>query len=149
MAGDRGGGVAPVDHEVVALGLARDRLADGGDELPVIVATPERRPQIGGVLLPQAHIEGARAGEPHAVAGFAEIMRHRRDEADASTRLLALEIARGAAGAIVADLEGEATGELGAKQREREILLQPHFAADLAHRHDLDERDVESLAPGP
>ena len=40
------------------------------------------RAEIGGVLLAQAHEERSGAGEPHAVAAFAEIMRERRDQAE-------------------------------------------------------------------
>src|SRR6185295_4616256 len=61
MAGDRGPGVAAVDDEVVALGLAADRLAHGRLQELVALARPQRRAQIGGVILAEAHIERAGA----------------------------------------------------------------------------------------
>ena len=73
--------VAAVDDEVVALGLARDRLGDRPVEQLVALGGAQRRAQVGGVLLAEAHIERAGAGQPHAVAAFAEIVGERRDEA--------------------------------------------------------------------
>ena len=43
--------MAAVDDEVVALGLARDRLADRLAERLVGLAGPERRAQVGGIVL--------------------------------------------------------------------------------------------------
>ena len=74
--------VAAVDDEIVALGLARDRLADRRLERLVALRLAQRRAQIGGVLLAEAHIERAGAGQPDAVAALAEIMGQRRDEAE-------------------------------------------------------------------
>src|ERR1700741_719693 len=68
---DGGGASAPVDDEVVPLGLAQDRGIDRGiDEIDAF-RSPQWRAQIGGILLTEAHIERAGAGEAHAVAGFA------------------------------------------------------------------------------
>src|SRR5258707_671620 len=79
--------VAPVDDEVVALGLARNGVLDGGVEQLIALRRAQRAAQIGGVLLPEAHVEGAGTGEAHPIAGFAEIVRQRRDEAEASAGL--------------------------------------------------------------
>ena len=73
-----------VDDEIMAFRLARDRLQRWPHPAPVIaLAGAQRRAQIGGIVLAQAHIQRAGAGQPHAVAALAEIMRQRRDEADA------------------------------------------------------------------
>ena len=48
----------------------------------VALRRAQRRAQIGGVLLAEAHIERAGAGDPHAIAALAEIVGQRRDEAE-------------------------------------------------------------------
>ena len=73
--GTAGAVMAPVDDEIMPLGLARDGLADRRlEQRIVLVEGPQRGPQVGGILLAQAHIERAGAGQPHAVAALAEIM---------------------------------------------------------------------------
>ena len=52
VAADRRARVAAVDDEVVALGLAPDRLVDRRDQGLVALAAAERRAQVGRVLLP-------------------------------------------------------------------------------------------------
>jgi hypothetical protein len=79
---DRGLLGAPVDDEVMALGLAADGLVDGGGQQLVAFRRAQRRAQVGGVVLAEAHVERAGAGQAHAVAAFAEIVGHRRDEAE-------------------------------------------------------------------
>src|SRR6056297_3841831 len=83
--------------EIVAFGLALDGGANGVLELRIVVRRPQRRAQVGHVLLSEAHVKLPGAGQAHAVAAFAEVMRERRDEADLLARLLQLDIARGAA----------------------------------------------------
>ena len=51
VAADRRARVAAIDDEVVALGLAPDCLVDRRDEGLVALAPPERRAQVGRVLL--------------------------------------------------------------------------------------------------
>src|SRR5215207_9228098 len=77
---------AAVDDEVVALGLARDGVLDRLVEALVAVRRAHGRAQIGSVLLAEAHIELARAGQAHAIARFAEIVRQRRDKTEAAAR---------------------------------------------------------------
>src|SRR5262249_15496678 len=67
MSADRGSGVPAIDDEVVALGLAADRFVDGRLQQLVAFARPQRRAQVGGVILAETHVQRARAGEPHAV----------------------------------------------------------------------------------
>src|ERR1700680_515330 len=80
--GERRAAVAAIDDEIVPLGLARNGFADGCVKRLVALGSPQGRAQIGGILLPEAHVKGAGAGEADAVAGLAEIMRKRRDEAE-------------------------------------------------------------------
>ena len=77
----------------------------------------QRRPEIGGILLAEAHEERAGAGQPHPVAAFAEIVGHRRDEAEPPAGLLHPHIARRPAGAIADILEREALRQPRAHQR--------------------------------
>ena len=88
------------------LGLAGDGQVDGGIEFVVAGAGAQQRAEIEGVVLAQAHIECAGAGEPHAIAAFAEIMGHRRDEADPLAGFGHGVIPRRAAGAIAGILGG-------------------------------------------
>ena len=57
-------------------------------------------PQIGRVLLAEAHVELPGAGEADPVAAFTEIVGHRRDEAEPSARFLDPHVARRAARAL-------------------------------------------------
>lgn len=153
MAADGRGGAAAVDDEIVALRLAGYRLADGRVEQFVVVARAQRRAQVGGVLLPQAHIERAGAGQPDPVAGFAEIVGERRDEAEAPAGLPHRPVARRAAGGVIALVQRPAFLQLRAHHRQREELVDPvggaDVGADLAQRHDLDEGEIEALRAGP
>ena len=78
--------------------------ADGGADRRfqqiVGFGAAQRRAQIGGVVLAQAHIERAGAGDAHAIAALAEIVRERRDEAEPAAGLGDVEIARRAAGRV-------------------------------------------------
>ena len=80
-------GMCAVDHEVMALGLAGDRFLDRGVQRLRRFATPQRRAQIRSVVLAEAHIERAGAGDADAVAALAEIMGQRRDEAEPAAGL--------------------------------------------------------------
>ena len=51
---------APVDDEVVALRLAGDRLVDRAAQQLVVSRGAQRRAQVGGVLLAEAHVESCR-----------------------------------------------------------------------------------------
>ncbi len=64
---------------------------------PVLGAGAQGRAQVGHVFLAEAHVKLAGAGQPDAVAAFAEVVGERRDEADLLARLLQPDIARGAA----------------------------------------------------
>src|SRR5215469_12142294 len=101
MASDGGSVVAAVDDEIVALGFPRDRFADRRFERLVALGLTQRRAQIGRVLLSEAHIERAGAGQAHAIAALAEIMGQWRDEAEPPTGLAHRHIPRRSAGAVI------------------------------------------------
>ena len=84
----------------------------------------------------------------HAVAAFAEIVRHRRDEAEPPAGLLDPHIAGRAAGPVGDVVEREALEQPRATQRQRQILVGA-VAVDLAHRHGLDQRQVHAAAVRP
>ena len=140
--------LAPADDEIMAFGLAGDGLVDGGVEQGVVPAGPERRPEVGCVLLAETHIERAGAGDAHAIAGLAEIVGHRRDEAEPAAGLAHVDITRRAARAVRIVVEGEVLLEPRPQQRQRQILLHA-VGADLAHGHGLDQGQVEAMAMRP
>src|SRR5262245_30474595 len=90
---------APVDDEVMTLRLARDGLVNGAAKHGLIGAGAQGRTQIGRIVLAEAHVERARAGEPHAITTLTEVVRHRRDETEATAGLLDAHVARGTTGA--------------------------------------------------
>src|SRR5580658_755887 len=79
--------VAAIDNEVMTLGLARNGGGDCRRHGSIALRRPERRAQIGGIGLAEAHEERAGTGQPHAVAALAEIMSERRDHAEAPAGL--------------------------------------------------------------
>src|SRR5690349_17154036 len=91
----------PVDDEVMPARLARDCLEDGRIEQIVFRRGSQRRPEIGRILLAEAHEERAGAGQPHPVAALAEIMGERGDEAEAPAGLGDPHIARRPAGLVI------------------------------------------------
>src|SRR6476620_4135239 len=105
------------------LGLARDGRVDGFTQEMIGLASPKRSPEVGGVFLAEAHIKGAGAGHPHAIAGLAEIVGHRRDKAELAAGLADRDVAGGSTRAIGTILEREALSELRPHQAERQILL--------------------------
>src|SRR5215475_9506870 len=133
MARQRRALVAAVDHEVMAFGLAGDRLIDGVVEQVVALRGTQHAAQVGGIVLAEAHEQRARAGDAHAVAGFAEIVRQRRDEAEPAAGLAHAHVAGRPAGAVIDLVEGEAVGEPGSHHRQRQVLLEP-VLADIAER---------------
>ncbi len=130
------------------LGLARDRFGNRRIEQIVAFGRPQRRAQIGSVFLPETHVEGSRACHPNAVAGFAEIVGQRRNEAEAAAGLGDVDVARGPAAAIVDILEREAFGQACAHDRQRKVLIEAAFA-DVAKRHHLDESELHAASVRP
>src|SRR3954453_9505060 len=74
--------MAAVDDEVMALRLAQNCGIDCRIEQIVALGGTQRRAQISGVFLPKTHIQRTGAGQTHAIARLAEIMRQRGDEAE-------------------------------------------------------------------
>ena len=97
---------------------------------------------------PEAHVHLAGAGHAHPIARFAEIVRHRRDEADPAAGLLDADVAGRAAGAIRQVGQRPARAKAGAHQRERQILVGA-IAVDVAERHGLDQGEIEALGAAP
>ncbi len=75
-------------------------------------------------------------------------MGHRRDEAELAAGLADGNVTRGTAGVIGEVAQRVLFGETRAKQRQRHVLVDPSFA-DVAHRHDLDQRERHALAVRP
>src|SRR5215207_10050725 len=98
--------VASIDDEVVALGLAGDGVLDGAFEALVALRGAKRRAQVGRILLAQAHEPLAGAGEAHPIAALAEVMGHRRNEAELSAGFLHPDISGRPARAFGQVLEG-------------------------------------------
>src|SRR6202034_4756895 len=87
MPRQRGPLMAAIDDEIVAFGLARDRFIDGREQQSVAFRSAQRLAQIGGVFWAETHIKRAGTGDAYAIAGFAEIVRQRRDKAEAAAGL--------------------------------------------------------------
>ena len=125
--------VVSVDDEVMTLGLAADGLVYRLREQGVVVGGPQRKAQIGRIVLAEAHVEHARAGQPDAIAALAEIMRHRRDEAEAAAGFGNIDIAGGTAGTRIAVGQCPALFEIAANGVERQVVVEA-IALDLAQR---------------
>src|SRR5262245_28137203 len=106
----------------MALWLPGDGRVDRGIEEGVIGTCAKRRLEIGCVLLAETHIESAGAGDAHAIARFAEIVRQWRDEAEPPSSLAHLDIAGRTAGAVGVVVEREALLKPRPHQRQRQIL---------------------------
>src|SRR5260370_129609 len=97
---------------------------DAADLRAPLRASESDELQVGGIVLAQAHIESAGAGQPHAIAAFAEVMGERRDETQPPAGLADLEVARRPAGAIVGLDQVEALGQVGPHHGERQGLVE-------------------------
>src|SRR6266566_9739467 len=95
MAADAWAVVAAIDDEVMALRLQADGTVDRGREQLVTRGGAQGFAQVRGILLAEAGVQRAGAGDPHPVAGFAKIMRHRRDETERARGLADADVARG------------------------------------------------------
>ena len=75
-------------------------------------------------------------------------MGQRSDEAKPAAGLLDPHVAGRPAGPVIDVLERVAIGEPGARQRQRQVLVEPGLAR-LAKRHHLDQRQVHAAAVRP
>src|SRR5262249_39644047 len=128
-----------------ALWLAQDGLVDGAAQQHLVSTGAQRCAQIGGVVLTEAHVKGPRAGQPYAIATLAEVVRHRRYKAQSAAGLLDAHIAGGTAGAEWYVLERPTFEQPGAHDREGQVLFRA-VAVDVAHRHGLDQGQIETAA---
>src|SRR5579884_1524217 len=140
MAGNGRALVRAVDDEVVSLGLAGHREIECLVQEPVCWRSPQSRAKINGIFLAETHKKSARAGDPHAVAAFAEIMRKRRDESQAAACLGDFEIARGASRFVLRLAQGESLAKPRLDEIQRQILVCSP-GSDLAKRHDFDQSE--------
>ncbi len=140
--------VAAVDNEVVAFRLEADSAVNRGAQQFIVGGRAERLAQIGRVLLAKASMKRAGTGDADAVAGFAEIMSHRRDEAEPAAGLRDANVTRRSAGIVGQIGQGVAGGKARSQHRQRQILIDP-ACADIAHRHDFDQSKVHVLAVCP
>src|SRR5512140_3446809 len=82
MAADARAVVPAIDDEVVALRFQADGAVDRRAEEVVGGGGPERFAQIGGILVAETGMQCPGTGDPDPIAGLAEIMGHRGDEAE-------------------------------------------------------------------
>src|SRR6266496_5708451 len=116
MAANTGAVMPAVDDEVVALRLQPDGAVDGGGQQIIVGGGAQRFAQIGGILVAEAGVQRPGAGDPYPVTGLAEIMRHRRDEAELAAGLGNADIAGGAAGIVVEVGQRIVLGKAGAQK---------------------------------
>ena len=109
----------------------------------------QRLAQVRRVLLAEAHVERAGAGDADPVAAFAEIMGQRRDEAEPAAGLLDVEIARGAAGGVGRGRQRQASVRGRARSSVSGMYWSARSLSIAAERHHLDEGEVEAAAVRP
>ena len=106
------------DAEMARGDAAEDRARLRPALAPDVLAGADDGAQIGRVLLPEAEVERTGRGQPDAVAAFAEIVGHRRDEAEAAAGFGHFHIA-GRAARLVGNVgERETVREIGAHLRQ-------------------------------
>src|SRR5262245_27644094 len=140
--------MSAVDHKVMPFRFAGDGLVDRRIKQLIALGRPQWLTQIGGVALAEAHIERASAGNPNAIAGFAEIVRQRRDKTETSASFLYTHVARRTSRAIVDVLERKPLGQSCAHNRERQILIETRFI-DVAEWHDLNYGEIHASSVSP
>src|SRR5690606_42038398 len=91
-----------VNHKVMSFRLAADGLDNRGIKRGEARITAERGAQICTVLLPEAHIEHPRTGQPDAGTAFADIIVKGGNRPVTPASFLHSEIIRRPAGAICA-----------------------------------------------
>src|SRR5258705_6755918 len=145
VAADARAVVPAIDDEVVALWLQADGAVDRGGEEVIVGGSPQWPAQIGGILMAEAGMQRAGAGDPHPIAGFAEVMGHRRDEAELAPGLADADVTGRAAGIVGEVGQGVLFDEAGAGQRQRDILVHKSFA-DYTQLHNTDQLYSHALS---
>src|SRR6478609_8729895 len=106
VAADARAVVPAIDDEVVALRFEADSAVDRSSEQLIARRGPQRFAQIRGILVSEAGMQRAGAGNPDPIAGLAKIMRHRRDETEFAAGLGDTDIAGGPPGIIGEVVQG-------------------------------------------
>src|SRR5262249_16230892 len=104
--------------------------------------------QVRCILLTQAHVQRAGAGDAHTIARFAEIVCERRDEAEPTTGLGHADVASWSTGAILDISKGEPLPETRTYDRERKVLIKADFS-DIPERHYLDQGKIHAAPVCP
>ena len=86
-----------IDHKIMAPRLASDRLPQCLMKKFVAFGSAQRPAKVMGVLLPEAHIQRARARHSDTIARLAEVVAEWGDEADSTACLLHANITSRAA----------------------------------------------------
>ena len=129
----------------MAFFLAPDRRLDGAADVVVGNARADQVSQRRFPKREQARAQAALGSEPDPVAGRAERLAHRGDEADAARRAVReLESRRGSWTRIDNRLQREQVLDLFLDMKTRDYLLVgPDVVA--VQRHELDEADLVAL----
>ena len=101
--------LATINNKVMTLGFANDGVVDCIDQRSVALACSQWRSEIGCIVLTEAHIKCPRACQPYAIARFAEVVRHRRDEPYATAGFRASRVASRTSGVVGDSSQGPAT----------------------------------------
>ena len=133
----------------MALGFQGNRRADGVFQMRVVVRGTQRAAQVAMSVLAKACVDFASAGDPHAIAAFAEIVGHGRDQPDLLAGFGQFHITRRAACIERQISQGKAFGHGCSQVIKRPVLRDPVLVADIAHGHDFDERQVHTAGRTP
>src|SRR5262249_18766300 len=93
--------MATVNHEIMAFGLAHDRLVDCPVQELVVFRGAQRTSQVSGIILTKAHVKSSSAREPNAIARLTEIVCERRNETQPPTSFLHAHVAGRATSTII------------------------------------------------
>src|SRR5436305_11311907 len=115
--------VAKVNYIFVKVWFKYDGYIDRGAEQVVFGRSAQRLAEIGRIIVAEAGVQRAGAGDPHAVARLAEIVGHWRDEAELAAGFADTDIAGRASGVLVGVDQRILLGEPRAQQRERYVLI--------------------------
>ena len=97
--------VPAINHEIMSFRFARDCLVNCGMQKLVAFRSAQRIAEIGGVILAEAHVQRAGAGNAHAITRFTEVMGKWRNKAQPPAGFLYTYIAGRPSRTIVDVLE--------------------------------------------
>ena len=96
------------------------------------------------IIMPQAHVDFPRNGDPDAITPFTEIIRERSDHAKFETEVFHVPISRWTACAFRQWNECKLFLQLGLYCIERKVAIMA-IIVDLTKRHRLDQRKIVPL----